>query len=274
MKALINKGGVEAKQELDLEMKRTHQGATLAKGTPKDEKIKPKKKRAERRGSSSPSSSSGGKGKRSRRERGRERSNQRRGYKGQVTQLAKLHLLMCGSIKLFKGFVLEALVAVAVAIVVGLVVVVVVVVVIVVVVVVIIIIILILIVIVLVVCWVYDNSCSCLRCGCCSFFCCCRIRSQKIQICLIHQLKSPQGLADVLVASGDEDMFKTTRFRAKGRREPSLPPSAKSTAAPSGEDLLREFLDEELKTFFPQRADAALFLKTLAADGLEPWVFF
>ena len=91
---------------------------------------------------------------------------------------------------------------------------------------------------------------------------------------MIHQLKSPQGLADVLVASGDEDMFKTTRFRAKGRREPSLPPSAKSTAAPSGEDLLREFLDEELKTFFPQRADAALFLKTLAADGLEPWVFF
>ena len=147
MKAFLNKGGVEAKQELDLEMKRTHQGATLAKGTPKDEKIKPKKKRAERRGSSSPSSSSGGKGKRSRRERGRERSNQRRGYKGQVTQLAKLHLLMCGSIKLFKGFVLEALVAVAVAIVVGLVVVVVVVVVIVVVVVVVVVVIIIIILI-------------------------------------------------------------------------------------------------------------------------------
>lgn len=101
-------------------------------------------------------------------------------------------------------------------------------------------------------------------CSCC----CCGIISPAI-----HQLNSLQGLPDVLVPSDDDDMFKGDRFKKGSRRDPSIAAvSTRSTAATSSEDLLRDFLDEELKTFFPQRADAALFLKVLSADGVESWV--
>ena len=80
LKALLNKGGLEAKAELDQEMKRTHHGAMLPKETPKTRK--PKRKGP----SSSQSSSSHAKRKHSRRGRD-DKSKERRGYKGQAIQL-------------------------------------------------------------------------------------------------------------------------------------------------------------------------------------------
>lgn len=82
------------------------------------------------------------------------------------------------------------------------------------------------------------------------------------------------------VPSDDDDLVGNGRFasgvphrgapsnRSPKRSPPSTTFSNRSTAC---EDVIQEFLQVELGTYFLNKADANLFVKMLTADGLDPF---
>lgn len=76
---------------------------------------------------------------------------------------------------------------------------------------------------------------------------------------------------DLHVDPSDDDIFVDPRFK-KTKQPSSLKTigglSSRSTTC---EDLIKEFFEQELKNYFSNSADVALFMKMIAADGIETW---
>lgn len=81
------------------------------------------------------------------------------------------------------------------------------------------------------------------------------------------------------IPSDDDDLVGAGRFAGgfvhpnHGDSKPkgSPPSTTFSTRSTTCEEVIQEFLQEELRTYFLNKADANLFLKMLTADGLEPF---
>lgn len=78
-----------------------------------------------------------------------------------------------------------------------------------------------------------------------------------------------QGLRDVDIPSDDDDLM-NARFQKRQRSPDTRAPSAPGghRAASASEDILKEFLEPELASHF-QTGDAALFIKMVAAEGID-----
>lgn len=81
------------------------------------------------------------------------------------------------------------------------------------------------------------------------------------------------------IPSDDDDLVGQGRFAGGfsyqnlGDPKPkgSPPSTTFSTRSTTCEEVIQEFLQEELRTYFLNKSDATLFLKMLTADGLEPF---
>ena len=81
------------------------------------------------------------------------------------------------------------------------------------------------------------------------------------------------------LAKGDDHDLMRGRFGDRPKRtQPTsttrISSGGKSQAAEEieSEDILQEFLNKELKSFFTNQGDATLFVKVLCADGIAPWL--
>ena len=68
----------------------------------------------------------------------------------------------------------------------------------------------------------------------------------------------------------DDDDIKQGRFASKMHQVDRVTTAMSTSSTTASEDHLREFLTPDFDKFFSNPSDVSLFLKMIAADGLDP----